>query len=61
MSSNQFIEAVDKLVWKWMGSDSLTPRAELEKIYFDIREQVVHDVAVSIGPTLHKHYTNNHD
>jgi hypothetical protein len=62
MKLNDFINAVDELVWQWETKDSVTPRAELEAIFNKVRESAVHDLAEAIRQRdeamelLHGHY-----
>jgi hypothetical protein len=50
MTFDTFVSRVDNLVWKWCPAhgDSKTPREELRKIYDDVGEQAVHNVAQTI-------------
>jgi hypothetical protein len=41
-----FIKQIDELVLKWNNPDSLTPRAELEAIYKEVRNSTAHELAV---------------
>jgi hypothetical protein len=45
MRKDEFIRAINELVWKWNGPDSLTPRDKLEAIWHKVREQGAHDLA----------------
>jgi hypothetical protein len=51
MTFENFVSAVDNLVREW-AHDSVkaraVPRAELKKIFEDLREQVVYEVAVAM-------------
>jgi hypothetical protein len=64
MNLNEFIKAVDNLVRDWATDKpyrGAVPRAQLGAIYNELCEQAVHDVAVRVGPTLHKHYMEGED
>ena len=65
MNFNEFFSSVDNLVKEWQPDDpqaGATPRTALRRIFDDIREQAVHDLAVAVEQRqracakLHKHY-----
>lgn len=51
MSFDDFFASIDNLVREWAPDDpqaGATPRNALRRIYDDVREQAIHDVAVAI-------------
>jgi len=67
MNFPQFFEAVDNLVKEWKPDDpqaGATPRAALERIWLEVREQAVYDLAKAQEQRdealkqLHRHHLN---
>jgi len=51
MKFDEFFSSVDNLVREWAPDDpqaGATPRAALQRIYDDVREQAVHDLAEAV-------------
>jgi len=63
MNFETFFEAVNNMVDKWKPDDpqaGATPRAALFRLYEEVREQAVYDIAQAaerVSKAIHKHYT----
>ena len=67
MNFDEFYEAVNNMVDRWKPDDpqaGATPRNALRRLYDEVREQAVYDIAQAaqrVSAAIHKHYTTPRD